>query len=135
MTAASVYSLADTNFTKDGDVFASITNTTNTTYYSRLGNRFNSSIDQKQLAIVVGATGFVQRLVSDAWLTVEVGLLTEGVRFVALRPDSSYRLLVPLSSIGLEVGTYRIKIDSYSVLAPGENDTPISDYSNLFIIE
>jgi hypothetical protein len=106
------------------------------TYYARLGDGFNSSIDQEILFIAEGSGGSIERYGSEGtWRVMPRSLLVEGTRFVTLRPQKAYRLQAYLGSWrGDEVGQFRIKVEYFERNEPPPGTTPKVDYSHAFTI-
>jgi hypothetical protein len=128
-----------TEYTWQGDglgMQATIHNESDQTYYAKLGDRFNSSIDQENLFVAEGSTGYIERLNSDgSWSAMPRGILIEGVRFVALRPQQTYRLSASLYAWhGNETGQFRIKVEYFDRIDPPPATSPMVDYSNVFTI-
>jgi hypothetical protein len=115
---------------------ATVFNHSDRAYYARLGDGFNSSLDQEILFVAEGTGGFIERNKSDdSWRAMPRGMLIEGTRFVALRPQKSYRLLAYLGSWqGNETGQFRIKIEYFDRNDPPPGTAPKVDYSHAFTI-
>lgn len=115
---------------------ATIRNDSDRTYYAKLGDGFNSGIDQDDLFIAEGAGGHIEKFNPDSsWIPMPRGLLFEGTGFVALRPQKSYRLTAPLYFwSGDEVGQFRIKVEYFDRIDPSPETSPKMDYSNVFTI-
>ncbi len=117
-------------------VAATLTNTSNQTFYAILGDAMLGSLSQDVLHVAEGSHGHLeQRKTSDSWRELPRGILIEGVRFVALAPQQSYRLLVHLYSLqGNEAGAFRIRVEYFDRIDPPEGETAKTDYSNVFAI-
>ncbi|MCH7860046.1 MAG: hypothetical protein IID14_10190 [Candidatus Marinimicrobia bacterium] len=113
-----------------------LTNKSNNTYYSKLGDFFNSSIEQTYLAAAEGSDGYLEKRVStNDWESMPRGLLSEGVRYVVLHPSQEYYLDVMLRFVenGL-TGEFRIRVDYYEQLDSPSEVVPYLDYSHSFTI-
>jgi hypothetical protein len=117
-------------------VEATVFNHSEQTYYAMLGDGFNGSLDQETLFVAEGTGGFIERNESDgSWRAMPRGMLIEGTRFVALRPQKSYRLLAYLGPWqGTETGQFRIKIEYFDQINPPPGNSPQVDYSQVFEI-
>ena len=111
-------------------------NNSKETYYARLGDRFNSDIDQADLFVAEGSNGFIEKFELDgSWRFMPRGVLIEGTRFVELRPEKSYRLFTYLPWQEKETGNFRIKLEYYHQIDPPPDANPLIDYSNIFSIK
>ncbi len=117
-------------------VRATLVNKSDQTLYARLGDAMIGSIDQEDLHVAYGSHGHLEQWQApNSWRELPSGILIEGVRFVALRPQQSHRLLVHLYSLqGNETGQFRVRVDYFERIDPPEGATPQVDYSNVFTI-
>ncbi len=100
------------------------------TYFAKLGDGFNSSLDQERLYIAEGTGGDVERMTPDgSWLPIPRPLLVEGSRFVALRPRQTYQLVLPAINAGK---IFRVKIEYFDQIDPAPGTIPRVDYSANF---
>ncbi|MGH7449811.1 MAG: hypothetical protein ACRENG_00545 [bacterium] len=115
---------------------ATVFNHSDRTYYAMLGDGFNSSLDQETLFVAEGSGGFVERDESEgSWRAMPRSMLFEGTRFVALRPQKTYRLLAYLGLWrGNETGQFRIKVEYFDRNDPPQGTNPKVDYSYAFTI-
>jgi hypothetical protein len=115
---------------------ATVFNHSDRTYYAKLGDGFNSSLNQETLFVAEGTGGFIERDESDgSWRAMPRGMLIEGTRFVALRPQKNYRLMTSLYNWrGDETGQFRIKIEYFDQMDPPPGSSPHVDYSQVFEI-
>ncbi len=115
---------------------ATLTNTSHTTFYARLGDGYNSSLDQQELFVAQGSGGHIERQHDDSsWQPMPRGILFEGTRFIALRPQQNHRMLATLQQwIGNESGQFRFKVEYFDRLDPAPVVLPMVDYSNVFVI-
>ncbi|MCI0696172.1 hypothetical protein L0337_29740 [candidate division KSB1 bacterium] len=115
---------------------ATVFNHSERTYYAMLGDGFNSSLDQETLFVAEGTGGFIELNESEgSWRAMPRSLLFEGTRFVALRPQKTYRLLADLGAWrGNETGQFRIKVEYFDRNDPPPGTTPKVDYSHAFTI-
>jgi len=91
---------------------ATITNHGERPYFARLGDGFNGDMEQAVLFAAAGSDGYVERRDGDSWVPLERLFLIEGVRFVVLKPGSSYTLFAHLT--GRKVtGTHRLRVDYF----------------------
>jgi hypothetical protein len=115
------------------EVRATIRNDSPQTFYARLGDGFNGSMDQELLFAASGSDGYVERRTSsETWLAVQGGILIEGVRVIALRPGTQYQLSALVTDAG-STGVHRIRVD-YSDRPDGGATGRRTDYSNTFVI-
>lgn len=121
---------------------ATLTNKSNNTYYAKLGDFFNSSIEQDYLTVAEGSDGYFEKRTStNDWESMPRGILIEGVRSVVLRPSQEYYLDVGLYMFRLYVsdgndatGEFRIRIDYYDQIDLPSGAVPRKDYSYSFTI-
>jgi hypothetical protein len=115
-----------------GGIVATIVNPVAHDYFSRVGDGFNSSMDQPTTYIAMGTEATVERQKRDAsWSAVPTGILIEGSRVVALRGSGRYQLRGILTEPS-QVGTLRIRL---RYRASTEPDAPIlTDYSAPFYV-
>lgn len=115
---------------------ASLTNTSDQTWYATLGDRFAAGLDQGQLFIAEGSSGYLEHAVpGPTWRPMARGYLVEGVRMVALRPGTMYVLEAVLSGLAPATGTFRLRVDYYPKPEEPPGGVPLTDYSNLFDIQ
>ncbi len=117
-------------------VRATLVNKSDQTFYARLGDAMIGSIDQDVLHVAHGSHGHIEQWqAASSWRELPPSILIEGVRFVALRPRQSHRLLAHLySSQGNETGQFRLRVEYFDRIDPPEGATPKMDYSNVFTI-
>lgn len=115
---------------------AAVFNQSDRTYYAKLGDGFNGSLDQETLFVAEGTGGFIERHEPDgSWRAMPRGMLIEGTRFVALRPQKNYRLISSLYNWrGDESGQFRIKIEYFDQIDPPPGNSLRVDYSQIFRI-
>jgi len=133
----SEYSWTPDDLGSSRQIQATIRNTSDRTYYAKLGDGFNSSIDQDDLFIADGTNGFIEKFnPNGSWSAMPRDLLIEGTRFVALRPQKNYQLkAAPLYFWrGDEIGQFRIKVEYFDRIDPSPEISPKMDYSNVFTI-
>ena len=111
---------------------ATVTNTSkDRNFYARVGDGFNSALDQPTIYAARGTHAVIERLVTASeWESATAGVLIEGSRFVVLSAGKSYRLQGSIMPV--EPGTYRIRLD-YSTTNDDPSATmPFHDYSATF---
>ena len=115
---------------------AALQNLSDATYYSNLGDGFNSSLDQENLYVGEGTNGVLEWQNPDgSWSVMSGGHLIEGTRFIALRSKQSYRLLASLYSWrGDETGQFRFRVEYFDRFDPAPETQPLVDYSPTFTI-
>ena len=112
-------------------VRATITNGSDRTLASTLGDRFNSASEHASLYVALGGSGAVEwRDPSGTWREMGLAHLVEGVKQVMLRPAGNYTLTALLRE-PRRTGTFRIRIDFVDAPAGTERH---SDYSGVFEI-
>jgi hypothetical protein len=107
-TNKTTYSVAEVSPGGAG-ISATLTAAADKPYYSRLGDAFNSAIDQNQLFIAEGSDGVVERQSGNNWVKASGGILVEGVREVVLTPGKTYPVHASLST-PIQTGTYRLTV-------------------------
>ncbi len=117
-------------------IAATLVNNSDQTFYAILGDAFIANLEQEVLHVAEGSHGHIEQWqASDSWHELPRGILIEGVRFVALRPQQSHRLLAHLYSLqGNETGEFRLRVEYFDRIDPPEGATPRRDYSNVFAI-
>jgi hypothetical protein len=131
------YSWASDDLGSSRQIQVTIISRSDRTYYANLGDGFDSSIDQDDLAVAEGSGASIERFNPDGtWSAMPRDLLIEGTRFVALRTRKSYRLTAePLYFWdGDETGQFRIKVEYFDRIDPSPDVSPKVDYSNVFTI-
>jgi len=114
---------------------ASLTNTSAQTWYARLGDRFDASLDQARLFIAEGSSGSLEHAApGPTWRPMARGFLVEGVRMVALRPGTTYVLEAVLPGPAPATGTFRLRVDYYPKLEDPPAVVSLTDSSNPFEI-
>ena len=116
-----------------------ISNESDTIFYSRLGDGFGP-LEQEQLIIACNSEGYIEKYneSDNSWNEKDICLyLIEGSRFVPVKPSQVYSFISHLekSSDENETGKYRIRIDYYNIENPDSILTPFHDYSNTFELE
>lgn len=115
---------------------ATLTNKSNNTYYAKLGDFFNSSIEQDYLTVAEGSDGYFERRIStNDWESMPRGIMSEGVRSVVLHSSQEYYLDVMLrSDENGPTGEFRIRVDYNDQIDPPSEVVPYMDYSHSFTI-
>jgi hypothetical protein len=115
-------------------VRGTLKNTSDATIYSKIGDGFNSAIEQDPLYISQFSDGSVERSVgTNEWVKAETAILIEGTRFIVLRPGQSYEFIAPVSG-SRQAGTYRIAVTHRSTINDEERATVHTSYSTSFEI-
>ena len=97
-------------------IVATVKNSSTTTFYAKLGDAFNSALDQPNIIAAEGSSGFIERTGDGSnWSQVKRAVLVEGVHFIAIRPNQTYTLRA-FSSGTKVTGTYRLRIDYQDAL-------------------
>lgn len=112
-------------------IMATVTNASNVDFYARVGDGFNSALDQPTLYAALGAHAVIERLLpGSTWEGANTAVLIEGTGFVVLKAGKSYRLngtIAPKSP-----GVYRIRLDYSDHNHDESAPQPFHDYSALF---
>lgn len=125
------YGWEESSFNGDG-VLATITNPGLRDYYSRIGDGFNSAVEQSPVFIALGTDAAIERLNTDGtWSVMPTGVLVEGTKVVKLKAGGSYELRGNLSE-PRQVGTMRIRLRYFTTT--DATGTPMTDYSPTFIV-
>jgi hypothetical protein len=118
-------------FPQGSGVRATLTNASERTLESTLGDKFNSAAEQVDLYVVKGGSSALEwRDASGVWRVAALAPLVEGVKPVVLRRGGVYRLTTLLFG-PRQPGIYRIRVDFFDVPAGGVR---YSDYSSHFEI-
>lgn len=97
-------------------IVATVKSSSTTTFYAKLGDAFNSALDQPDIFAAEGSSGFIERTGDGInWSQAERAFLVEGVRYIAIRPNQIYTLRA-FSSGTKVTGTYRLRIDYQDAL-------------------
>jgi hypothetical protein len=89
-------------------VRATLGNTADQSFYSRLGDAFNGALDQNPLFVANGSDASLEREQGSDWVAVTGAVLIEGVKIVSLQPGKSYDLIAQTSAA--TAGRYRIVV-------------------------
>lgn len=112
-------------------VRATLTNASDRTLASTLGDKFNAATEQADLFVALGGSGALEwRDPNGAWRAAGLAHLVEGTKPITLRPAGTYRLTALLRE-PRNVGTYRIRIDYFDAPLGAVRHT---DYSAHFQI-
>jgi len=110
---------------------ANLTNSTERSFISTLGDKFNAATEQAQLFVAKGGSAALEwRDPAGEWLPSALVQLVEGVRPVLLRSNGYYTLTALLFG-PRRTGLYRIRVDYFDAADAG---TRLSDYSPPFEI-
>jgi hypothetical protein len=110
---------------------ASLTNATEQSYLSTLGDKFNAATEQAFLFVAKGGSAALEwRDVGGEWKPVALAQLVEGVKPVLLRRGGHYTLSALLFG-PRRTGLYRIRVDYFE---PADESMRYSDYSPPFEI-
>lgn len=94
-------------------VRATLTNASDRTLASTLGDKFNAATEQADLYVALGGSGALEwRDPNGVWRAAGLAHLVEGTKPITLRPAGTYRLTALLRE-PRNVGTYRIRIDYF----------------------
>ena len=105
----SVYTRAEVEIATGTGIRATLVGSPERPYYARLGDAFNSAIEQNPLYVAEGSDGMLERQVGGAWVKVEGPILIEGVREVVLQVGKTYTVFAHQPQTA-QPGTYRISI-------------------------
>jgi hypothetical protein len=120
-TATVRVTVEKTSYTRDeltAGVRGKIINDSDRTVYARLGDAFNSAVEQDPVYIATGSDGALERSGGSNWTTVETAVLVEGVKVIELRAGREYAFIAPTST-STQAGTYRISV-TYRATAGGD---------------
>ena len=115
-------------------VTAILTNTTQDTFYTKLGDGNNFSVDQSSLFIVKGSDGYFEKYSNtNKWNNLNLGIAVEGSKNIRILPSIKYYLqAVANRNDGVE-GKYRLKVNYHKSNSETSIDT-LKDASNIFTI-
>jgi len=116
-----------------------ITNESDSIFYSRLGDGFGPS-KPEELFIACNSWGYIEKFneSDNLWKESDICLfLIEGSKIVPVKPSQVYSIYSDLAKNRdeNETGIYRIRIDYYDIENPDSIATPFHDYSNSFEIK
>ena len=103
-----IYTTADLNPSSGQGIRATLGNTSDQPFYSKLGDAFNGAIDQNPLFVANGSDASLEREQGSDWVAVSGAQLIEGVKVVSIQPGKSYELIA--HSSGATAGRYRIVV-------------------------
>src|SRR5215208_8002839 len=89
-TDKSVYTRADMDISTGQGVHATLVASPVKAYYARLGDAFNSAVDQNPLYVAEGSDGMLERQSGESWVKIQGSILVEGVREVVIAPNKTY---------------------------------------------
>ena len=115
-------------------------NKSDSIFYSRLGDWYNSQSEQKELLIAGNSAGYIEKYneSDNLWYEINIlALLIEGSKFVPIKPLLIYSIYGHLikDNDTEEKGKYRLRIDYYEYEHPDSALSPFQDYSNTFEIK
>jgi hypothetical protein len=108
VTTKSSYTASEALVSSTG-VRGTITNTSDRTVYARMGDAFNSAVEQDPVYVASGSDASLERANGTAWSGVEGALLIEGIREIELRPGRSYSFIAHTAALA-QAGSYRITV-------------------------
>ncbi len=115
-------------------VRSTVLNTSSDTFYSKLGDGFNASIDQDVLQIAKGTEGYFEQNIGDnKWENLNLGILIEGSRIIRILPLKEYDLHAIAYLDSNSVGKFRLRVNYYKSYSQPSIDT-LRDTSNTFFI-
>jgi hypothetical protein len=100
------YSTSDLSPSSGQGVRATLGNSADQPFYSRIGDAFNASAEQNPLFVANGSDASLEREQGSSWVAVTGVALIEGVKIVALQPGQSYELIAHASA-PVSPGRYR----------------------------
>jgi hypothetical protein len=106
--AKTVYTMGELSPSSGQGVRATLGNTADQSFYSRLGDAFNGALDQNPLFVANGSDASLEREQGSDWVAVTGAVLIEGVKIVSLQPGKSYDLIAQSSAA--TAGRYRIVV-------------------------
>ncbi|MEN8191613.1 MAG: hypothetical protein ABFS12_02275 [Bacteroidota bacterium] len=134
-TAKSQYSHSEDFHNSYAHISGTVTNTTQDTFYSKLGDAFNSSIDQDVFLIANKTDGFYEfKNSSNNWASVEQGHLIEGSKVIRILPETQYTVQATAIIDSNQTGNFRLRIQYYRNYDEAIVDT-LQDISNVFTIK
>jgi len=104
-----IYTTAELNPSSGQGVRATLGNTADQNFYSRVGDAFNFNIEQNPLFVANGSDASLERVQGSDWVSVSGVQLVEGVKVVSIQPGKSYELIA--HSSGATAGRYRIVVN------------------------
>lgn len=133
VTDKSEYSFDTDFYNSYGTVTATLTNTTQDTFYSKIGDGFNAAIDHEVLFFAYQNDGYFEyNIENDSWEITEQGRLIEGSKIIRILPSVNYIIHAPSIIDSNKLGKYRLRIHYYKN-SDGVGDT-LRDISNIFSI-
>jgi len=133
-TTQSEYSLSFDSNNYYCSVNATLINSTQDTFYSKLGDGFNESFDQEHLIIAHQTDGYFEYNVdNNNWENTEQFRLFEGSKIIRILPGAQYNISAYSIIDTNKLGAYRLKIIYYNNSQTQSIDT-LRDASNTFYI-
>ncbi|MEE9430267.1 MAG: hypothetical protein V3V16_04455 [Melioribacteraceae bacterium] len=126
----------DDNFGKNYScsISGTLLNSTQDTFYSNLGDAFNSNFDQENLTIAYQTDGYFEyKLIDKTWKNIEQFRLIEGSKIIRLLPGVEYKISASAIVDTNKLGEHRIRINYYKNYLSANIDT-LRDTSNVFSI-
>jgi len=113
---------------------ATLLNTSLDTFYTKLGDTFNSSFDQEDLLIAKYTDGYIEKNISNSkWASINLSSLFEGSKIIRILPSKKYNLTASAYLDSSIEGKFRLKVYYYNNYSPTKVDT-LKDVSNVFTI-
>lgn len=133
-TEKTQYSLEEVSVENYIFIIATLTNTSQDTFYAKLGDGFNPSIDQDYLSISKWTDGyFEKKTTNNNWENLNLGSLFEGSRIIRILPSKKYNLTASAHLDSSIKGKFRLKVYYYKNYSQTAVDT-LKDISNIFSI-
>lgn len=115
-------------------ISGTLLNSTPDTFYSNLGDVFDSSFDQNTLTIAYQTDGYFEHKQENvAWENVEQFRLSEGSKIIRILPGAKYKIGASAIIDTNKLGDHRIRISYYKNYLSANLDT-LRDTSNTFNI-
>ena len=108
VTEKSSYSRAEALASSTG-VRGTITNTSDRAVYARMGDAFNSAVEQDPIYVASGSDASLERADGNTWTGVDGAPLIEGIRMIERRPGRSYAFIAHTGSAA-QAGSYRVTV-------------------------
>ncbi|MFZ1292221.1 MAG: hypothetical protein WAR79_19155 [Melioribacteraceae bacterium] len=116
-------------------ITGTIKNLTQDTFYSKIGDSFNSDFEQDNFSIAYQTDGFFEfKNLNEKWKNVEQFWSIEGNKIIPILPNKEYTYIASAIIDTNKLGDHRIRLNYYKEYLTNNIDT-LRDTSNTFVIK
>jgi len=114
-----------------------LVNNSQDTFYSKLGDGFNSNLNQDQLFVAEGSDAYFETYdsVYSTWTNIPRGLLSEGTKVISILPTNTYKFTSHSRFDSTTHGMFRFLFKYYKKTGLTFSTDTLRDTSNVFYIQ